>query len=202
MITTALFDIDGVVTTKRQELHSERFIREYHAPGEEVKAFFVQEFPACLTGDADLKQVISPYLKKWNWNGSVEDFLQYWFMSEPGIDERVIGMIEKLRDMTIECYLASEQEKYRAAYLLRLGGLVDKVDGAYFTSVLGVRKKSTEFYEKILKRLSVPAEEVVFWDDDELNVVAAKQTGITAYFYTEFALFKKQVQEILSRNKK
>jgi beta-phosphoglucomutase-like phosphatase (HAD superfamily) len=57
MITTALFDIDGVVTKKRTELHSKRFAREYTVPDEEVKRFFELEFSACLTGDADLKAV-------------------------------------------------------------------------------------------------------------------------------------------------
>lgn len=200
MISVALFDIDGVVTKKRQEFFSTRYVREYHAPDEEVKAFFKEEFPLCLTGDADLKEVLMPYLKKWNWIGSVEEFLQYWFTSEPGTDERVLGAIEKLREVNIECYLASEQEKYRAAYLLRLDGLVDKIDGAFFTSVLGVRKATKEYYEKILQRIGAPAEEVVFWDDDEINVLTAKEVGITAYFYSDFASFQEQVDKVLSNN--
>ncbi len=200
MITTALFDIDGVVTKKRNELHSKRFVREYEVPNEEVKAFFTNEFPACLTGDADLKEVLIPHLKKWNWKGSVEDFLYYWFTSEPGTDERVLKAMEVLRDTNIEVYLASEQEKYRAAYLLRLDGLVDRVDGAFFTSILGVRKNTNEFYKKILSRLQVPADEVVFWDDDERNISAAKEVGITAFIYKDFEAFEKQMREIISQN--
>lgn len=197
MITTALFDIDGVITKKRTEFHSKRYVREHHAPDKEVKAFFVEEFPACLVGEADLKEVLVPYLKKWAWKGSVEDFLTYWFTSEPGIDDRVVSVMETLRDSNIECYLASEQEKYRAAYLLRLDGLVDKVDGAFFTSILGARKATSSFYQKILQRLGVPPEEVIFWDDDEANITAAREVGITAYFYTDFDEFKKQAADLL-----
>lgn len=200
MITTAIFDIDGVLTKKRAELFSQRFAKDYAIPLDDVTAFFTTEFPACLTGDADLKEVLVPYLKKWQWQDSVEAFLEYWFRSEPELSTEVLSVIEILRDHDIECYVASEQEKYRAAYLLRLNGLVDLIDGAFFTSILGVRKYTTEFYEKMLKRIGVPAEEVVFWDDTEENVLAAQKAGITAYLYTEFAECNVQVKNILAQN--
>jgi FMN phosphatase YigB (HAD superfamily) len=53
------------------------------------------------------------------------------------------------------------------------------------------------YSEKILKRLHVPAEEVVFWDDNLENIAAAQSIGITAFYYDDFGKFEKQVAEIL-----
>jgi len=38
---------------------------------------FKNEFQPCLVGEADLKEQINPYLEKWGWKKSVDDFLEH-----------------------------------------------------------------------------------------------------------------------------
>ena len=117
MIKIFLFDADGVVIIP-SERFSDRFSREFNVDYEEkIPPFFENDFEPCLTGRADLKEIIKPYLKRWGWKKSVDELLEYWFENENHIDERVIEVIKKLRAIGIKCYLATNQEKYRTQYL-------------------------------------------------------------------------------------
>lgn len=198
MITTALFDIDGVIGKKRKEYFSVRYARERGVPEEKIVKFFTGPFQSCIIGEADLKEVLPSYLKEWGWRKSVDEFLAYWFESEKELNIDVLKQIEKLRDNDIEVYLASQQEKYRAAYILRTEGLADRVDGAFFSCVLGFKKDDPRFFEKILKRIGVTAPEVIYWDDEEENITVAKRVGITTHLYSDYATFENQVNELLS----
>ena len=45
---------------------------------------------------------------------------------------------------------------------------------------MGCAKPSPESYEQLLAGLSVPASQVLFFDDNQMNVDAAKTAGINA----------------------
>lgn len=57
MITTILFDGDGIVVNKPLRF-SDRFSKEYGVPMEKLLAFFENDFQPCLVGKADLKEVL------------------------------------------------------------------------------------------------------------------------------------------------
>lgn len=178
-----LFDVDGVVLEARTEFFSERFAREQGIPKEEVQGFFLGIFKECSFGRADLKEVVVPFLARWKWQGSVEEFLTHWFESESTKDEAVLEVIATLRSKGILCYIATRQEKYRLQYLLEGIGLKKHFDGAFCTCVIGYDKKEPEFYAYILKELGLAPSEVLFFDDTQANVEMACALGITSYRY-------------------
>jgi putative hydrolase of the HAD superfamily len=53
------------------------------------------------------------------------------------------------------------------------------VDSAY----VGVRKPDRRIYEIVLDRLDLPADEIVFVDDVEQNVLAARELGMHAVHF-------------------
>ncbi|MFM2381894.1 MAG: hypothetical protein RLZZ76_661, partial [Candidatus Parcubacteria bacterium] len=107
-----LLDADGVVL-KKGELFSEQFSREYNIPLEEVIPFFKNELGRCQKGEADLKEVLPPYLESWSFGGTVDDFLEYWFR-DVEINPEIIELVAECKEKGIACYLASNNEKYRA----------------------------------------------------------------------------------------
>ena len=118
---------------------------------------------------------------KWKWNKSVDEFLQQWFVLESNIDQRLINTIKDLKKNNYNCYLASDQEKYRAKYLYTNLGLNKYFIGAFFSCDLGCRKINPEFFKIIIKRLNIGTDKIYYWDDDINNIQVAKKMGINGY---------------------
>lgn len=175
-----LLDADGVVLKKR-EYFSERFAREQGIPVEEMQGFFKTEFKLCQTGKADLKEVLKDKLAGWGWEKSVDEFLEYWF-TDVELDEEVLAVVQDLRARGIQCFLSTDQEKYRKTYLQQL--LDGQLDGYFISCDLGFTKSTPEFFQQVLEKLNLPASEFSYLDDDQKNVDVAKSLGINAKFYS------------------
>lgn len=192
MTKAILFDADGVVLKKYKEYFvSQYFARKYNAPVDEVSAFFEKDFRACQRGKLDLKEELTKHLSSWNWPNGVDAFLEYWFTTDATIDTEVMKEVEKIRGNGFKCYLASDQEKYRANYIMERLGLKDKFDKCFFSYELGYQKSQPEYFTEIFKITGLKPEEFVYFDDDQKNVDVAVSLGINAYFYTGIDDLKK-----------
>ncbi|GLV58184.1 hypothetical protein KDH_50180 [Dictyobacter sp. S3.2.2.5] len=193
MIQILLFDIDGVLANG--EAFSEQLERDYGISPTMTAPFFQEKFLACLNGTADLKTEIAPYLQQWGWTRSVDALLDYWFTCEHVIDAPLVAFIQQLRQRGICCYLATQQEKYRTAYVLKQMGFARDFDGMFSSADLGVLKRDVAFFQRILDALpAIDPSNVLFWDDTPLNVEVARQAGIQAEIYTDFSHFQQTIQ--------
>jgi len=193
-----LLDGDGIVINKPMRF-SQNFSKDYNIPLDLILPFFDNEFQLCLIGKADLKEVVKPYLMKWNWNGSVEEFLDYWFRSENYVDNRIIDKISEYRLLGIRCYIHSNQEKYRTEYMKGVMGLDKIVDGIFSAAYLGTKKPNQNFWQEIFSRIQ-PAkkDEVLVWDDSQENVVSASDFGFNSELYTNYDAFLKTMDKYLN----
>src|SRR3972149_7451745 len=113
MIKAVLFDVDGVVLLPREKYFSERLADDYGVSPALVLPLFKNEFKDCLLGKADLKDILKKkYLKRWGWKGSIDELLHFWWKGEKAINKSVLSQIKRLRQKGIQCYLASDPEKY------------------------------------------------------------------------------------------
>lgn len=190
MIKVILFDGDGVIINKPM-LFSEHLAKDYDVSYEEaILPFFKNEFQLCLTGKADLKEVIKPYLSKWNWDKSIDELLEYWFKNENFVDKRITDLIIAYRTSGIKCYLHSNQEKYRTDYMKDVMGLGEFVEDIFSSAYLGVKKPEPQFWQSVFDKIQpVSKEEVLVWDDDKENVESAKAFGFNAEFYNGYDSF-------------
>lgn len=192
MIKVMLFDVDGVLVNGYS--FSGRLARDHGITQEATISFFKGRFGECLVGKADLKEEIESYLPQWGWQGSVDDFLNEWFATEQSIDETLVDAIQRLRLRGIRCYLATNQEKYRTAYLLDQMGLGRQFDGIFSSAYVGYMKHDTAFFEHVLRELkNLKAQEILFWDDQPGNVATAREMGLHAELYSDFADFEKKM---------
>ena len=83
MIKAVCFNANGVVVNT--QLQFARYLEKEHAISSKMtQDFFHDVFNDCLTGIADLKQVVPPFLENWGWKDSVDEFvniccgLRYW----------------------------------------------------------------------------------------------------------------------------
>lgn len=194
MIKAILFDADGVLINS--EMFSRHLAKDYGISTDITDPFFTGPFKDCLIGNADLKEILPPYLKEWGWEKSVDDFLDYWFESEHKIDEELVQYIQELRGRGVKCYLATNQEKYRVQYMLDKMGFSQCFDKIYASAHLGYRKPAMEFYTKVTEDLGLDKEEILFWDDTQGNIEAAKDFGIKTELYLSFEDFKNKMKTI------
>jgi putative hydrolase of the HAD superfamily len=178
-----LLDADGVVLQKG-EYFSERFAREYNVPLSSVVEFFKGPYVACQKGEADLKDELQPFLEKWNWQGSTEDFLGYWFKYDVVLNPGIKEVVANLREKGVKVYLASNNEKYRAKVIEDLLREEELLDGVYFSSHIKVRKDTPGFFQHVIDELGVEPQEVTFVDNDQKNVDSAESLGIDARIYS------------------
>jgi putative hydrolase of the HAD superfamily len=196
MVKIVLFDVDGVLLNG--EMFSVQLERDHGITNAMMQAFFKNVFPDAIVGTTDLKQAIDPYLAGWGWQGSVDEFLEYWFKAEHVIDEPLIAYVNVLSASGVGCYLATNQEKHRTKYLLEKMGFADIFDGQFVSSEMGVKKPDPAFFKQVLQFLQPHApEEVLFWDDRPENVEAAQAAGLQAELYSNFEAFDARMKELL-----
>ena len=195
MIETILFDADGMII-KREEYFSERFAKEQGIDSNLIQVFFRKEWNSIVTGKTDLKEVILPYLRQWGWNKSVEEYLEYWFISEKHLDQYVWQSIESLKLKGIACYLATNQEKYRLKFISEEMKFGELFDGLYSSCDIGFKKPSKEYFRYILNDLEISdPKKVLFWDDTPANVISAKELGILGAVYKDFESYTKVMEQ-------
>ncbi|MBU0750518.1 HAD hydrolase-like protein [Patescibacteria group bacterium] len=193
MVKAILFDADGVVIKARERFFSERFAETQNISAEVVLPFFKNDMRGAFTGKVNLKDAVEKYLAVWNWNGTAEEFLMYWFSQESPRDEEVLAYIDSLRSSGIKCYLATDREQYWADYLVEDVDLKSHMDGFMFSYDIGYEKHESKYFEEVLRRLDCTPNEVMYWDDDQKNVDVAKGLGIDARFYTRLEELKHSI---------
>ncbi len=181
-----LLDADGVVL-KKGEFFSEKFSREYSVPIETVMPFFKNVYGECQAGTKDLKEELIPYLEEWGWESDVEAFLECWF-EDTVLNPDIKEFLRSAREERIACYLASNNEHYRARHIERVLG--DALDGYFFSADLKVKKSDPAFFQTVLSVLGQQPEEAVFIDNEQKNLDSAASLGIKTFLYSD-ELFRK-----------
>lgn len=199
-IRAVAFDVDGVLVRLR---FPEELPRVLGTSVEATKPFFEGPFVQCLLGEADLRDELPRYLEAWQWTDTLDEFLAFWFTADSELHEPCMNFIDRLRATGRRCYLISSQEKYRAAYLTSEMGLRCRIDGSFFSCHVGLRKPDPRYFRLVQSEIGVAPQQILFLDDHEANVLAARELGWRAVHFrsgdsvddlaAEFSLFPKGV---------
>lgn len=194
-VRAVICDADGMIV--RGERFSERLARDFGILTDTTQPFFLNEFQACLIGDADLKSELEKQRGVWGWTKSIDELLAYWFADEHNrIDERFAPVISRLRARGIKVYLATNNEKHRTDDLVERRGLGQWFDAIFSSGYMGAKKPEAAFFEQAIAQIGVDKESLQFWDDDRENIDGASANGVPACLYTDFNEFSRLVQRI------
>jgi len=194
VVKVVIFDADGVVV-RPQRIWSQQLEHHYSLdPRAFVEFIFHGDFQKCLIGQADLKEMLLPVLERLNWTRGVEVFIREWLECEHAVDAVLLERIAQIRAAGVPCCLATNQERYRTAYLEREMGLGAVLDGIFSSSRLGFRKPDPEYYHAIQTRLECSGSQILFWDDTLRNVEAARAARWNAELYTSLEGFEVEMR--------
>jgi putative hydrolase of the HAD superfamily len=196
MIKVIIFD--GINCITYQEPLSVGLARDYKISLEKTLPFFKGALQDCVAGISDLKEVLPPYLDAWGWKNGVDELLSYWFERDHKMNTELISYINELKEKKVLCLLATNNEKYRFAYMLDKMGFAEIFDKSYCSALLGCKKPNQEFYQKIFDDLkNISKKEILFWDDKEENVKGAKDFGIHAELFISTVDFKEKMKQYI-----
>ena len=179
-IRAVLFDADGVVQQQTLTLHSvltDVLGAPRHSVDEMYRDVWEAEGPA-LTGDADFASALSAVLEKWGVPGRLQDLIDASMSIQ--VDCAITGIVRRLRKAGILCCLASNQMAFRARYMSEKLRYADIFDKEFYSCQIGRKKPDPAYFTAILEELDLHPGEVLFIDDVEVNVSAARHLGIAA----------------------
>lgn len=188
-----IFDADGVA------IHPWGFANalenEFGISTENTKAFFSGAFKRCLTGEADIEVLLPEFLGSWGWSGSTEQFIDFWLKSDDQPNAEILERVDQLRSNGHRCYLASNQERRRAEYINSQMGFGRRFDKLFFSCDLGFTKPDRRFFDTIAAEISGRSSTITFWDDSEVYVAAAVESGWEAVRYAGIHSVERVCQE-------
>lgn len=160
--------------------------------------FFIKEFPPTVTGDANLKEILPPYLTKMWRTWSLEEFLHLRFTSQNQIRDWMLELLKKLQTQWHRCSLCTQQEINRSNYMRKEMWFEELFDSLYFTAEIWFAKKDKRFFETIIQQSWISAEETIFVDDKEKYCDAAKNAWIMTYHFNwDVVAYAERLKEIL-----
>ena len=184
-----VLDIDGVVSLAQPGSAQPWFATLQADWGfdhdEMARDFFQGEFQEVLRGRLDLYAALHAYLETKGLADRLEQFVDYWFEKDAVIDREVLTQADAWRRRTGgRCFIASNQEHHRIAYLRDTVGLGRHFDELIYSAALGVCKPDRVFFTTAQARMGLQAaQSILFVDDAAANVDAARACGWRAVLY-------------------
>ena len=180
-ISTVLFDADGVLqrTTPgwRESILSHLGSRAEAEGDNFLYEMFVTEAPT-MTGTTDFGDSLQLLLDRYGIEATVDEVLEPSTRIET--DPGMLAAVGELRAAGIRCCLATNQQTRRAAHMQEHLAYQQIFDEQFYSCELGLAKPDPAYFTEICSRLGVDPATVLFVDDREDNVEAARTVGLHA----------------------
>ena len=178
MIKHVLLDADGVMHQLPGGWPAALEAR-LGVPAEEFLTAVVRDEQPCLRGHGDFLEALHAQLAAFGFTVSARALHRAVWCSVH-VEPSSVELVHVLREAGYAVHLGSNQEARRAAYLTHDLRYAELFDTCFFSCDLGAAKPEPEFFAAVLDRLDCSAPELLFVDDHEPNVVAARECGLAA----------------------
>ncbi|MER6949961.1 HAD family phosphatase [Nonomuraea sp. NPDC000554] len=185
MADVIVFDLYGVIARTQTDEAKKRIVDLAGVPGEQ----FWEAYWACRPA-YDAGQESRAY-----WDAvagrlgtrfrSVEALIEADLDSWCRVDDEMVGVVLDLADRGRRLGLLSNIiEDLVPIWEDRHGDWLGRFAALTYSCRIGVAKPDPRAYEICAARMGVPPEDVLFFDDNETNVVAAREAGMAAELFT------------------
>ena len=183
-IKVILFDADGVIQYAPEDW-SVAFARllpfENSQRAHKFTADIFAAETAFLSRTDGFDQALDDVLKAWRLIDYKSSVVETMF-SLLAFDD-VMEVVQATRSKGIQCFLASNQQKRRAAHMSDKFSYSSKFDGELYSCNLGAAKPSALYFERALEAAGVDAASTLFVDDRAENIAGASRLGLHTMLY-------------------
>lgn len=183
-IHTVLFDADGVLQHPTVRWRAAFAPILGTADPTRLEPFLRDVLEAesnALCTPAGFEDALTQVLIKWGQTGRLAEALCVLNAIDP-YDE-VMSVVRSLQHAGVTCHIASNQQAGRARHMSEVLNYKTLFTREFYSCSLGVAKPDIAFYERLLRELGVRASSVLFLDDRQENVEAARRAGLAAAVY-------------------
>ena len=182
MLKAAIFDLNGIFVQSPKL--SERFEKDF---GVAISTFLpkLSEIMDAVRkpGASSAFTYWKPALEEWKIDLNEDQFWNYWFGSEK-VSEKMVSFSKELRRRGIKVFILSNNFRERAEYYAHYPWIHEAVDKVYFSWQTGYIKPDTKAWSELLREQGLSAGECIYFDDQEKNLIAAREVGIPSFPFT------------------
>ena len=143
-----------------------------------LEGFWAEEGPA-LSGHGDFVGLLGDHLDRAGIDTDPREvFEAVWLAIE--VDATSIALVGELRAAGLGVHLGTNQERHRAAHMRAVLGYDDLFDVSCYSCDLGAAKPDPEYFLRALDAVGDDPRSVLFVDDRQDNVEAARSVGLPA----------------------
>lgn len=195
MIKAITFDLDGVYFPNGKA----NFIKalgELGVSEAEAKRVFLkseQMNQQYKNGHLTDDQFWSWAASEWKLDKTPQELMELLIASYD-VDPNVVEVVRKVRASGYKTLICTNNFPARINGLQKRFGFLNDFDAWVFSYEVGASKPSVKIFEELVKRGGVPAESIVFADDNPDTLAGAKELGIVTFVYEGFEKFMEQLR--------
>lgn len=197
MIKAVLFDAGGVLHVANTAVGDD-LQQELGLSDEQVKRIFSQYVPLLGTGKITEQEVWDELKREYGIRQVRED--EHLFTrSFVTTLEKMPGMYELVNELKAKgiTVMLLTNVTPQIAEVLQQKGHYDPFDFRVLSYEVGLWKPEIGIYEHSLEKLGIKGEEAVFIDDQEKNIVAARELGIQGIIFKSTDQVKAELADLL-----
>jgi len=199
MIKAILFDFDGVLTTdetgsrsicnyicNKKGLDIEIFKKEYYKYNDDL-----------LYGKINHENIWGTLCA--GINTKIDINILYESFKNTPIDSRMIEIVDELKQQNYKIGMVTDNKKDRIDDIVKYYDWNKIFDAITISAEVGSGKDYNEIFMKTMNCLNVNADECVFIDNQEKNLIAPKSMGMNVIYFDHIKRnYEKLIQELKS----
>ena len=194
MIKVIMFDLSGVLLTPYDDHLLEWISKKINKSIEEIWPIFNKHIQPAERGEISEYQSFEEISKELNLGVDALE-IQEKRKEATSVNPKSAEFIQELKKQYKVMFATNNaaEEFTRNYYLFELNKIFHSGKASY---QLRARKPTKEFFEKYIEFLGVKPEEIVFTDDNEMNLVSPKELGIHVIHFKNIEQFKEELKKI------
>lgn len=131
-----------------------------------------------LRGEGDFLDAVDAIVPTYTEVDPRELYARLWH--DITVSEESLALVERLRAVGLGVHLGTNQHRQRGEHMRTALGYDALFDVSCYSWEVGAKKPERDYFETAVERIGCAPQEVLFVDDMEVNVEAARSVGLLA----------------------
>ena len=191
-----LFDLGGVCLSNHwSKEQREKFSKEFNLNFEEMENYHMKNVKEINTGKLDEKSYFKNLFTEQKKEPKIEEAINFTRKNNYEFKD-VLQFIKELKSK-YKIFALTNEIKEAADFRIEKFKLKEYFDEIFVSSYIGMEKfNESKIYKYVIKKLNAEAENIIFVDDKESNLIHAKELGIKTIHFKNLTQLKEDIKNI------